>query len=685
MASDGNGGSRNVGRFELVGELHKGMLGPLWLGHATSGDDAGSLVFVRRVEVGGEVDDAALQGLADQQASATALSHPNLLRTVEVVRSGSELAIVSEYQKAETVRSLLRLAGIGRKPVPPGVAARMAIDVLESCVLIHDAGALAALTPDNVFVGSDGVTRVIEPFFSQTAAADPAWKQQAKRATYSAPEQLGEEPGDARSDVFSLGVMMWEMLRNRPLFGGSNFEQIAERVRNAAIGRADALKPAGGEAVPKPLADIVEKALARDVGKRFESAVEMLEALEGCNPGTVDDVAKYAREILGEAFATLERKAGAVKPSAAPAARPAPQPKAPAKPAAPAGTKPQLPPRTPKATMQIDPDDLISAAPISSKFPDDEEPAPPPSDPAPAPAPKPAREAAAVEATPAPAPWTAAGRAGAAGRRKEAKRTLIGMAAPGAARPSEPAPAPEEEETGGADVDVDLGADEPRAAEAAAAPASKGSAGFDVMSIADDPSNPDSMDEHAAAALERVRKSQAPASSPRPESAATSPTAPKFQTVAVAESSYGKGKLIAIGVGAAVLLAAAAAFFLGGSKGGGEAAPSATATAAPAVTATAATTAMASAATTATATAAPSTTTAADVAPPASATVAPTVEATAAPASTPAVPPPGVAPPPPAAPAQPASPATPYDAPARPAPKAPAYQPKKQSYVPDGL
>ena len=350
MASDsGHGGadSKTIGRFELLSELHKGFFGPVWLAHATSGDDAGNIVLVRRVEVSAEVDEVAVAAVAEAAERAKGVRHEALAATIEVFSEPREVAIVSEYQESEPLRTVLRLAGIGRKPVPPAVAARIAIDVLDACAHLHGLGSLAALTPDNVLVGSDGVTRVLEPMASQAAAGIHVWREQPKRATYAAPEQFGDEPGDERSDLFSMGILLWEMLRNRPLFGGSNFAQVGERVRAAAIGRADALKPAGGEAIPKALADIVERSLARKPDERYESAAAFLSALEGCEPADYETVARYANELLADAFGVHRRKLAGVV-----GAEPAPPKAAPAAKAAPPAAPPR-PPRPPRPAFAL--------------------------------------------------------------------------------------------------------------------------------------------------------------------------------------------------------------------------------------------------------------------------------------------------------------------------------------------
>ena len=651
MASDsalGGAEPKSIGSFELLSELHKGFFGAVWLAKATSGDDAGHVVLVRRIDVSGDVDEATAGLVFKAAERAKGIRHPSIAGTLDVVRAGSELALVSEYEEAEPLRTVLRLAGIGRKPVPPAVVARIAIDALEACLHLHEHDVLGALTPDNVLVGSDGVTRILEPVASQVAARVTVWKEQPKRATYSAPEQLGDEPGDERSDMFAVGVLAWEMLRNRPLFGGANFAQIADRVRSAAIGRADALKPAGGEVIPKALADVVERALSRAPEQRFATATEMLEALDACHPADHAEVAHFATELLAEAFSAQRRKRGGLN-----------------------GAVPVTLPAAVKATEEAATEEAANEAAATEAA---------------------ATEAVATEeaATEAVATEEAAteeeepaapARAPQPAKRRQAQQTLMGMAAPAAARAVTGATKPKFPPPRMADEDLDVDPEpasrasvlpdsdpEPPLDEEAddfAAGAGVGDSspaeGFGVLSIADDPSDPDDPSGEVAASLARSAASRQANSNP----IARAPAKPAFTVVEDGRpASSGATRTIALALVAAAVLAFGAYFAFRGSSTEapvGAAAPSAAVAATPAATATA------------TATAAPVETAVPTLAvATAEAAPAPTSEPTTTPAATPIPPTPALAPQRQAQGAVPrvtAPPLPPRQAPSRPAPK----------------
>jgi len=355
MALGSSSNKKALGRYVLASELHKSLVGPCWIARITEGDDADGVAFVRRITIGAEVDDASLSAVADAAEFAATLDHESLLGVLGSARDDQELGLASTYQETEPLRGLLRAAGIGRKPVPAAIAFRIATDLLEGLKYLHGktfAGqsVLGAPSPDNVLLSPEGKTLLAEPVASAAAATAPAWKTKPKRACYDAPELLEEGgAGDVRSDLFTMGVLLWEMLRNRPLFGGSTYEAVAERVKSAAIRRADSLKPAGGEAIPSTVADVVEKALQRDPAERYQSAGEMLEAISGETVATHEEVAAYVVDLATELFS---KQRGKVKLARSAKAPPSAAPRASKPPAKSEPPTSKGPPKSNKPTMR---------------------------------------------------------------------------------------------------------------------------------------------------------------------------------------------------------------------------------------------------------------------------------------------------------------------------------------------
>jgi len=315
--SDGSG-KKIVGRFGLLGQLFKSAFGQLWMGRVESGEDEGSFVAIRMVASGApaSVGKEDLASIAEAARAATKLRHEGIVSVLDVTESGADLGIVSAYLPGDCLRSVALRTNTSRKPMPPSVALRIALDLADGMRFLHEDGSVGeadvlGLTADTVWLATDGRARILEPVVGSAVAGVSAWARHPKSACYEAPERLSEGAEvDERADVFSLGVLMWEMLRNRPLFAGSTYKAVAQRVKESAIQRADALKPAGGQPIPKELATVVAKALERDPAARYASAAEMATALKdtGVPVATDAEVAAFVEQTAADTFTKQRRR-----------------------------------------------------------------------------------------------------------------------------------------------------------------------------------------------------------------------------------------------------------------------------------------------------------------------------------------------------------------------------------------
>jgi len=292
--------------------------------------------------------------LVTELSSGQCASHLPLRAMVD----DDELVLVSGFVEGEPLRNLLRSAGITRSPLSAPVALRIARDVIDALVAISEATGgdppRGAPNPEQVIVGADGIARFLEGGVAGVAASMNPWKQQPKRACYDAPECFGDADVDERADVFAVGVMLWEILRNRPLFSGSSYDVVSERVRTTPIKRADSLKPAGGEAISKAVADIVAKALERDRDGRYASLSELAAALDGEPVASHADVAEAVAKLSAAGLKTLRRKVDDARSAAAATPTPTPIKADAAKQPPPPPAAPPKPPRR-KATGERSP------------------------------------------------------------------------------------------------------------------------------------------------------------------------------------------------------------------------------------------------------------------------------------------------------------------------------------------
>jgi serine/threonine protein kinase len=297
-----------VGPYELATELERGALGTLFAARVATGGEEGRLVAVRRIpiEAGARQD---LERLVDAARTARRVRHSKLAAVLDVVDTESEIAVVGEYFEGRSLGSLQRLAFEKRSPIPPAVALRIGLEVLhglramrETWKAIAPPGAAAAphggLLPDNVFVAAFGDVLLSEIGVSSVAGALAPFRELPAILAYRSPEQLASDGAsslDERSDVFSVGVMLWELMANRPLFGDAERLHSPPDNRNPALAertrrdlQSKLIPPLGslersGAPIARAAVEIVERALRRDPATRFSGIDQMLGALLALN------------------------------------------------------------------------------------------------------------------------------------------------------------------------------------------------------------------------------------------------------------------------------------------------------------------------------------------------------------------------------------------------------------------
>lgn len=246
---------------------------------------------------------------------ASRLRHANV---VEVLDLGDEQGIIYQVMTlidgaslAALQRRVAFLRSHGRGPMPLGIALRIACDVLRGLhaahVLADDDGSPLHLvhrdvSPENVLVGVDGVAKLADFGIARALGGISNVTQDNSvrgKHRYIAPEQLEGAPASIQSDLFSAGVVLWELLVGRGLFAAPTKEEELRR-RTEAITDPRAIDPR----IPASVAAVTLRALARQPEARFSSARAMIDALEAAVPvATHEGVATFLDEQLGAALA----------------------------------------------------------------------------------------------------------------------------------------------------------------------------------------------------------------------------------------------------------------------------------------------------------------------------------------------------------------------------------------------
>lgn len=275
---------RRFGRYLLFDRIGEGGMAQIYLGRTRNDLGGERLVVVK--EILPLFSDSAefARLLIDEAKLAARLSHGNVVQVFDLGREEDRLYIAMEYVEGFDLRQLLLYCSRGGVPLPVEFALLVVCETLRALDYAHrkkddDGRPLGIVhrdvSPSNVLLSFDGEVKLCDFGIARAIGATaelPAEAIQGK-AGYMSPEAARGDPIDARSDVFSLGVILWELLAGRRAYGKS------ATIEQARQGEIPAL-PERGHPDEATLHAIVDKAIVSDPAARYASARDMLRDLD---------------------------------------------------------------------------------------------------------------------------------------------------------------------------------------------------------------------------------------------------------------------------------------------------------------------------------------------------------------------------------------------------------------------
>ncbi len=273
-----------LGSYEIVAPVGAGGMGEVYRAHDPR---LGRDVAVKTISSHLAADPDALGRFQREARAIAAISHPNIVTIHDIGREGDVWFLVTELLEGETLRARLARGGLEWR-----AAAGIGVAVAEALAGAHSRGILHRdIKPENVFLTADGRVKVLDFGLAAPAVLGSTGGESAAptlphptvpgalvgTVAYMSPEQIQGRTPDARSDLFSLGCVLYEMLfAVRPFAGATAGELMAAILRDPPQPPAAASSP-----VPDALRRVVLRCLARDREERFASAAALASALRG--------------------------------------------------------------------------------------------------------------------------------------------------------------------------------------------------------------------------------------------------------------------------------------------------------------------------------------------------------------------------------------------------------------------
>ncbi|MCA9593996.1 MAG: protein kinase [Myxococcales bacterium] len=293
-------------RYQRLTRIAAGGMATVYLGRLRSAEGFRRLVAIKRPHKFVLTDPEMREAFLREAHLAAAIHHPNVVSVLDVDDSDNQLSLVLEYVDGV---SLSTLTESGRLPLD--IALQVIADAARGLhgahVLTDELGNPLHLvhrdvSPHNILVGLDGVTKLTDFGIARASERQGVTRSDVLKgkASYMAPEYVKNRHLDARSDIFALGVVAWEVLTGERLFIS---DQILDTLRRVVSEEVPAPSAVSSD-VPKVLDAIVEKALCRDPEARFQTAKDLATALSdamrslGLAP-TVEQIGALVEERSG--------------------------------------------------------------------------------------------------------------------------------------------------------------------------------------------------------------------------------------------------------------------------------------------------------------------------------------------------------------------------------------------------
>ncbi|MFT4976024.1 MAG: tRNA A-37 threonylcarbamoyl transferase component Bud32 [Myxococcota bacterium] len=308
------------GKYQLLEKIATGGMAEVWRARAQGMAGFEKILVIKKILPKLLSDQEFIELFIDEARIAVHLLHVNIVQVFDLGAVDGQYFMAMEYVHGlDLSRIISRARNIGPVPIP--LALFMVAEVLKALRFAHertdeDGRVLSIvhcdMSPQNILISYAGEVKLTD-FGISRAAFQAAEKHKVVRGKYAymSPEQVDGKALDGRTDIFSLGIVLFELVTARRLFKMRSRDETLQRVRRAEVPSPRAFRPE----ISEDLEGILLRALSRRPEARYQSAGDMLEALSALmvregHRVTNNDVAAYLRQVIDAAAGGNTQKPG---------------------------------------------------------------------------------------------------------------------------------------------------------------------------------------------------------------------------------------------------------------------------------------------------------------------------------------------------------------------------------------
>ena len=275
------------GKYNLIEKIAVGGMAELWKAKQVGPEGFEKIVALKRILPSLSENEDFITMFIDEGIVAAQLTHPNIAQIYELGETKGDYFLAMEYIAGKDLRTIMRLARKEKKHLAVSQAALIAMKLLSGLNYAHRKKGFnnenlnivhRDVSPQNVLISYEGEVKLVDFGIAKAAAKNSVTLTGALKGKilYMSPEQAWGQPVDRRSDIFSVGTLLYEMLTGKRVFIADNEMAILQKVRDWNPPPPSALNAR----ISSKLDAIVQKAMDKDPNNRYQTADEMRDDLD---------------------------------------------------------------------------------------------------------------------------------------------------------------------------------------------------------------------------------------------------------------------------------------------------------------------------------------------------------------------------------------------------------------------